>query len=128
MAEETVRNFVEALEKLESQGDLEGIVGLFADDCEVGNNGMPEPLHGKEGAHRFWATYRETLGAARSTFRSQIVTPERAALEWTTQGQADGKAYRYEGVSVLEIDGGRITRFRAFFDAHDLGRQLEAAP
>jgi len=32
---------------------------------------------------------------------------------------------KYDGVSILETDGERITRFRAYFDAGALGRQLE---
>ncbi len=61
----------------------------------------------------------------RSTFRNVFATEDRAALEWTTEGTAaDGTPLRYDGISILETEGGRITRFCAYFDAGALGRQL----
>ena len=81
-----------------------------------------------EGAREFRTKYRETFGEVRSTFRNRIVTPDRAALEWTTEGTtANGAPFSYEGVSILEIEGDLITRFRAYFDPEVLGRQIEKA-
>jgi ketosteroid isomerase-like protein len=61
-----------------------------------------------------------------STFRNVIVSDGRAALEWTTTGTSSaGDPIAYEGVSILEMADAKITRFRTYFDAHDLGRQME---
>ena len=126
MSEQTAKNFIEALGRLETERDLETIVGLFAPDCEVGNVVSPEKFRGRDGAREFWgAKYRDTFGDVRSTFRNVFAAGGRAALEWTTEGTGnDGTPISYEGVSILEIEGGRITRFRAYFDAGSLGRQL----
>jgi ketosteroid isomerase-like protein len=77
-------------------------------------------------AREFWgAKYRDTFGEVRSTFRNVFTTEGGAVLEWTTEGTAnDGTPVNYDGVSILEIDGEQITRFRAYFDAGQLGRQL----
>ncbi len=126
MSEQVARRFVEALGRLEAERDLEPLVSLFAEGCEVGNVVSPEKFHGREGAREFWgAKYRDTFGDVRSTFRNVFAADGRAALEWATSGTAsDGTPVNYEGVSVLEIDGELITRFRAYFDAGSLGRQI----
>lgn len=126
MSEQIAKRFIEALGKLEAGRELEEIVGLFAPDAEVGNVVSPEKFRGPEGAREFWgAKYRDTFGEVRSTFRNVFTAGERAALEWTTEGTAnDGTPLKYDGVSILESDGERITRFCAYFDAGALGRQL----
>ncbi|HEX8557536.1 MAG TPA: nuclear transport factor 2 family protein [Pyrinomonadaceae bacterium] len=126
MSEQVAKKFIEALGRLEAARDVETISGLFSDDSEIGNVVSPEKFAGLDGAREFWgAKYRDTFGEARSTFRNVFATEGRAALEWTTEGTAgDGSPVRYDGVSILEIEGGKITRFCAYFDAGGLGRQL----
>lgn len=126
MSEQVAQRFIEALGRLESGRELETIVGLFAPDAEVGNVVSPEKFHGTEGAREFWgAKYRDTFGEVRSAFRNVFGTADLAALEWTTEGTAnDGTPVKYDGVSILEIEGGLIKRFRAYFDAGALERQL----
>ncbi len=126
MSEQAAQRFIDALGRLESEGDLEPIVRLFAPDGEVGNVVSPEKFQGPEGAREFWGEkYRDTFGEVRSTFRNVFAAGGRAALEWATEGTSkDGAPVAYEGVSILEFDGGLITRFRAYFDAGGLGRQI----
>ncbi len=126
MSEQVAKRFIEALGRLEAGRDLEGMVGLFAADAEVGNVVSPEKFRGPEGAREFWgAKYRDTFGEVRSTFRNVFATNDRAALEWTTEGTgSDGTPVKYDGVSIIETDGEHVTRFCAYFDAGALGRQL----
>jgi ketosteroid isomerase-like protein len=126
MSKELVERFIDALGRLEAERDLEAITSLFAEESETGNVVSPEKFSGRGGAREFWgAKYRDTFGEVRSTFRNVFATEDRAVLEWTTEGTAaDGTPVRYDGVSILETDGEKITRFRAYFDAGALGRQL----
>ena len=125
MSEQVVEQFIEALEKLEASRDVEAIVAVFAERCEVGNIIAPEKFQGREGARAVWMKYRDTFGEVRSTFRNVIATDGRAALEWTTAGTAaNGEPINYEGVSILEIEGDKVTRFQAYFDAGKLGEQV----
>lgn len=126
MSEQLAKKFVDALGKLEAERDLETIVALFAETCEVGNVVSPEKFSGRDGAREFWgAKYRDTFGEVSSTFRNFFATADRVALEWTTAGTSqDGSPVKYEGISILEINGEEITRFCAYFDAGSLGRQI----
>ena len=118
--------FTNALSRLEANRDVESIAALFADDAEVGNVIAPEKFHGPEGARDFWTKYRDTFETVSSTFRNRIIEDSHIALEWTTEAtSAAGKQLQYDGVSVIEMADGKIIRFRAYFDAGALGRQME---
>ena len=122
----TTQQFIEALHALERDRDLEQIVGLFAAESDVGNNVSSREFTGPDGAREFWQMYRETFGDMESSFRNVIESDGRAALEWTTTGtSAEGAPISYSGVSILEMENGQITRFRAYFDPSDLGHQIE---
>ncbi|MFN3429862.1 MAG: nuclear transport factor 2 family protein [Candidatus Sericytochromatia bacterium] len=125
MSREVVNRFIQALERLERERDLDPMVGLFTADARVSNLLMPDPAVGQPGARGFWAMYRDTFGAIASRFDSVVIDGDRAALEWTATGTGHrGQPIRYRGVSMLEIRGDRVSRFMAYFDPADLGAQL----
>ncbi|MCP3104137.1 nuclear transport factor 2 family protein [Myxococcus sp. K15C18031901] len=125
MAMERAQRFVDALSRLEEDGDVEGMVALFSDDAQVSNVASSRNFSGKDGARRFWSEYKSTLRQVKSVFRNQIEAGERVALEWESHGTAqNGAAVAYEGVSILEWDGEHIRRFYAYFDPHLLGLEL----
>lgn len=125
MAEDLAKKFIEALRRLEAERDLETISSLFGDDAEVGNVVTADNENVSRGAHQFWQHYRDNFDEIKSTFRNQIVTDKTAALEWQSEGtSADGSRFSYEGVSILEFDGDKISRFHAYFDPNKLGRQI----
>jgi ketosteroid isomerase-like protein len=124
LSREVVDRFVETLRRLEEDGDVEPMVEVHSEDCEVGNVAVPEVFIGLDGAREFWTDYRRTFGEMRSSFRNTIVSGDKAALEWTTEGTENEKTVSYDGVSILEIEGDRVRRFRAYFNAADLSRQV----
>jgi len=118
--------FMEALAALERDREVDMIAALFAAESEIGNLVTPHHFSGAEGAREFWQAYRSAFGDVRSEFRNVIVGDGRAALEWTTSGtSAQGSSITYAGVSILEFADGKISRFWAYFDPGDLGRQME---
>ena len=120
------QQFMEALAALERDRDLEPMTRLVAPDSDIGNIVSPREFSGPHGARTFWKAYRETFGDVSSTFRNMIVSDGRAALEWTTTGTSThGAPVTYTGVSILEFTDREITRFFAYFDPSDLGRQIE---
>lgn len=124
-SEDLVHRFIDALHRLEERRDLEPIVALHGPGCDVGNVVSPREFRGIEGASEFSHAYRSTFGDLRSEFRNVIAVAGRAALEWRSVGTSErGHPIEYDGVRVLEFDGGKISRFRAYFDPSNLGDQL----
>jgi len=120
MSKEVADNFVEALRKLEEDRDVEALVEIHTEDCEVGNVSVPGSFRGHYGLREFWTSYRSTFGEMRSEFRNVFATEEGAALEWTTEGTSDGDSVSYVGMSILKIEGDKVRRFMAYFDTRDL--------
>ena len=127
MAMERAKRFVEALTRLEEQGDMEPLLSLFAEDSQVSNVASQRSFEGIEGARQFWTEYKGVLQGVRSTFRNMIESGDRVALEWESRGTAsNGAAVDYEGVSIIEWEGEHISRFSAYFDPRALGLELSA--
>jgi ketosteroid isomerase-like protein len=124
MSKEVADNFVEALRKLEEDRDVEALVKIHTEDCEVGNVSVPGSFKGQDGLREFWTEYRKKFGEIKSTFRNVFATDEGAALEWTTEGTSDGDSVSYAGVSILEIEGDKVRRFMAYFDTRDFTPQV----
>jgi ketosteroid isomerase-like protein len=121
---EVADGFVEALRKLEENREVEALVGIHTEDCEVGNVAVSETFRGHDGLREFWTSYRSTFGEMRSEFRNVFATEEGAALEWTTEGTSNGDSVSYAGVSILEVEGGKVRRFMAYFDPRALTPQI----
>jgi limonene-1,2-epoxide hydrolase len=125
LSKEVADRFVEALRKLEEDRDVEALVGIHTKDCDVGNVAAPKTFNGHEGLREFWTGYRNTFAKMRSGFRNVFADDAgRAALEWTTEGTSGGNTVSYDGVSILEIEGDKVSRFRAYFDPRRLTEQL----
>lgn len=125
MSKEVADKFIEALWKLEEDRDVEALVEVHTEDCDVGNVSVPKTFSGHEGLREFWTGYRDTFGEMKSEFRNVFADDSgHAALEWTTTGDADGDSISYEGVSILELDGDKVSRFYAYFDPSSLSRQI----
>jgi ketosteroid isomerase-like protein len=124
MSKEVADGFVEALRKLEENREVEALVGIHTEDCEVGNVAVSETFRGHDGLREFWTSYRSTFGEMRSEFRNVFATEEGAALEWTTEGTSNGDSVTYAGVSILEVEGGKVRRFMAYFDPRALTPQI----
>ena len=124
MSKDVAEGFVEALHKLEENEDVEALVEIHTEDCEVGNVSVSETFKGHKGLREFWRSYRSTFAEMRSEFRNVIDTEDRAALEWTTTGTSNGDPVSYDGVSILEIEGDKVRRFMAYFDTRALTSQV----
>ena len=125
MSKEVADRFVEALRKLEQDRDVEALVGIHTDDCDVGNVAVPRTFSGHDGLREFWTGYRDTFGEMKSEFRNVFADDAgHAALEWNTSGDANGNEVSYAGVSLLEIEDGKVSRFRAYFDPRTVNEQV----
>jgi SnoaL-like domain len=125
VSREVADRFMEALRKLEEDRDVEALVEIHTEDCDVGNVAVPGTFSGHEGLREFWMGYRDTFGEMRSEFRNVFADDAgHAALEWNTSGEANGNDVSYDGVSLLEIVEGKVSRFRAYFDPRTVNEQV----
>jgi len=116
------QTFINALGALENDRDLDTISSMFADDAELRNPHVHDPMSGRDGARRFWQQYRDAFGDIRSEFRSVIETDSSASLEWVSNGTLSptGQSAHYGGVSILEWSDAGIQRFATYFDTEQL--------
>ena len=107
------------LQQIEESRDPEALVALFGDQAELLNLALTEPMTGVEGARKFWTNYLTAFEKIRSTFHHTIQTDKDAVLEWVSEGvmAASGQPFNYRGVSVVEYDGGKVSRFRTYYDS-----------
>ncbi len=125
MSQEVAERFKEALWRLEESRDVEGLVEIHTEDCDVGNVAVPKTFSGHDGLREFWTNYRRTFDEMKSEFRNVFADEAGyAALEWTTEGTEGGETISYGGVSILEIEGDKIKRFMAYFDPRSLTEQI----
>jgi len=125
LSQEVAERFRDALWKLEEDRDVEPLVEVHADDCEVGNVAVPQTFSGHDGLREFWTNYRKTFDEMKSEFRGVFADDVgHAALEWTTTATANGRSIEYAGVSILEIEDGKVKRFMAYFDPRALTEQI----
>jgi ketosteroid isomerase-like protein len=126
MAEERAERFVEALHALERDGEIGPLAQLFDDDCT-----LVTPETSREGAsdaRRFWLGYRGLFDEVLSEFHRVAEAGDLVTLEWTTRCRLDGGGdFSYDGVTLLDFDGERISRFRTFFDPAPVRRALSDA-
>ena len=125
MSKEVAEKFVEALWKLEQDREVEALVEIHTDDCDVGNVAVPRTFSGHDGLREFWTSYRNTFADMKSEFRNVFADDAgHAALEWNTSGHSNGNEVSYDGVSLLEIEDGKVSRFRAYFDPRTVNEQV----
>jgi steroid delta-isomerase-like uncharacterized protein len=125
VSREVADKFVEALWKLEKDREVEALVEIHTEDCSVGNVATSKTFDGHDGLREFWTDYRKTFDEMKSEFRNVFADGSgHAALEWTTQGTEDGDTVSYDGVSILEIEDGKVRRFMAYFDTRRLTNQV----
>ncbi len=111
--------FKSTLQQIEQSRDPEALVALFAEDSELINLALTEPMRGLDGARKFWSNYLSAFEAIQSTFHHTTETDKTAVLEWVSEGTmaTTGQPFNYRGVSVVEHDGAKVHRFRTYYDS-----------
>jgi steroid delta-isomerase-like uncharacterized protein len=114
--------------------DVDGLLACFTDRASYTDNFFGEH-HGSDGLRAmFERMFRE--GREYAWRMDTIVeTPASAAAEWTFSyvvteavARSAGRKVRFRGMSVFELEGGRIARYREYFDTGVALLQLGFAP
>lgn len=118
MTSEIAERFMHTLQQIEETGDVEPLVAMFTEDAELSNLATVEPLHGRDGARRFWQKYLSVFERIHSKFTNVVEGEGTAVLEWVSSGAlSTGESVNYRGVSVIETDNGQVHHFRTYYDS-----------
>jgi hypothetical protein len=120
MANQRAQAFADAVQQLESSGDVDAFVsGRFADDAQLFRPETGQELTGTDGATQYWQQYLGQFDEVHSEFdRVSGGDGSPAVLEWSSAGKLSGGApIEYRGVSLVDFDDqGHVTRFATYFD------------
>ena len=127
-------NIVEGMFDALNARDYARAAGAIAEHCEW-HSVATENAHRGPGA--IVAGLREFVAAFpdwRADVKSVISSGERVVIEWDSSGTftnpfrgkpANGKRFRRRGCSVAEVEGGKIVRYRDYYDRATLLQQLD---
>ncbi len=127
MSQQLAQEFIDALHALEEGGEIESLLAQFAEDAELTNVNLQEPMRGAEGVRKFWEDYRSLFSEVYSEFSRVVVQGNDAALEWSSKGKlaANDASFQYDGVSMLTYREGKVASFRGYFDQLALTKRVE---
>lgn len=108
------RVFVAALRRFEQSSDPTELAALFTEDATL----MRLDGRGERGdPTAFWLEYRQQFHELSTTFSNVVAGPDQIALEWRSAATlTDDQPISYRGVTVLDLDGEKITGLRTYYD------------
>jgi steroid delta-isomerase-like uncharacterized protein len=123
--------------ELMSQGNLELIDELFADNCAFRIPTLPEAVRGREGMRQFVTGLRTGFPDIKFEIERIAAEGDKAAARWTITGTHEGEflgippsgnRVHDQGVDIFRIANGRIVEI--YVNENDLGllQQLGAIP
>ena len=120
-----------------SEGHLDVIDELIADDFVATVVGAPEQIRGPQGFREFVVMYRTAFPDLRITVDEQVAEGETIVTRWTATGTnegelmgipATGKQATTAGININRISGGKLVEGWGLFDQLGLLQQLGAVP
>lgn len=131
---EVVRRF---FEDAFSEGDMDLIDELVAEDAVGHDPTQPEPVQGAEGTKQLVSMYRSAFPDLSFEVHETLSDGNRVAVRWTSRGthegelmgiEPTGQEVSVEGIELDRVEDGRIVESRVAWDALGLLRQIGAAP
>jgi steroid delta-isomerase-like uncharacterized protein len=139
---ESLKPFLERYQAAWNGRDAAAMAPLLTEDIVWQDPALPAPARGVAEVQEFmrmsWRVFPD-LRFGEPDPPHLSIAGEQVAWAWwmegTMLGELDppgfaptGKSMRVDGVDLWELRGGRIARYRAFYDMNDLARQLGLAP
>ena len=116
ISDDRARTFATALQTFEKDGDVAAFAALFADDAVTQRFDARGERRGE--VEQFWREYHAQFRSISTTFYDVVEGGDRFALEWTSDAElSDGRPIQYRGVTVIDLDGDKITRLRTYYDS-----------
>jgi steroid delta-isomerase-like uncharacterized protein len=120
-----------------SEGHLDVIDELIADDFVATVVGAPEQIRGPQGFREFVVAYRKAFPDLHITIDEQLAEGETVVTRWTATGTnegelmgipATGKQATIAGININRISGGKLVEGWGLFDQLGLLQQIGAVP
>ena len=120
-----------------SEGHLDVIEELIADNFVATVVGAPEQIRGPQGFREFVVTYRKAFPDLRITIDEQLAEGETVVTRWTATGTnegelmgipATGKQATTAGININRISDGKLVEGWGLFDQLGLLQQIGAVP
>jgi len=120
-----------------SEGHLDVIDELIADDFVATIVGAPEEIRGPQGFREFVVMYRTAFPDLRLTVDEQFAEGETVVTRWTATGTnegelmgmpATGKQATTAGININRVSGGKLVEGWGLFDQLGLLQQIGAVP
>lgn len=120
-----------------SEGHLDVIDELIADDFVATVVGAQEQIRGPQGFREFVGMYRKAFPDLRITVDEQFAEGETVVTRWTATGTnegelmgmpATGKQATTAGININRISGGKLVEGWGLFDQLGLLQQIGAIP
>ena len=120
-----------------SEGQLDVIDELFADDFVATIVGAPEQIRGPQGFREFVVMYRTAFPDLRITVDEQFAEAETVVTRWTATGThegelmgipATGKQATTAGININRVSDGKLVEGWGLFDQLGLLQQIGAVP
>ena len=116
ISDDRARTFADALQTFEKDGDVAAFAALFADDAVTQRLDARGERRGE--VEQFWKEYRDQFTSISTSFYDVVEGGDRVALEWTSDATlTDGRPLQYRGVTVLDLDGNKISKLRTYYDS-----------
>ncbi len=116
ISDERARKFAAGLHDLDKDGDAAAFAALFADDAVTQRFDARGERRGE--VEQFWTEYRAQFQSITTTFYDVVEGGDRFALEWTSDATlSDGRPIQYRGVTVIDLDGDKITKLSTYYDS-----------
>jgi ketosteroid isomerase-like protein len=116
ISDDRARRFATALQTFEKDGDVAAFAALFADDAVTQRFDARGERRGE--VEQFWQEYHAQFESISTTFYDVVEGGDRFALEWTSDAVlADGRPLQYRGVTVIDLDGEKITKLSTYYDS-----------
>ena len=117
MASEIAEKFMDALQSIEKENEVDALVELFGDETSL-KRMTHKSYEGKGEAKTFWQEYLEPFDTIHTEFFKVTEDDETVVLEWESKGKlANGHDIDYRGVSSFDTEGGEVVRFRTYYDS-----------
>lgn len=110
--------FIDALHTLEREGDVGALSELVTSEAPVVSLDGAGGRTGPEGMQELFTQYLAQFETIETTFTAVTESETRAALEWTSAATLkDGHDLTYDGVTILDLEDERVSRFRTIYDS-----------